>query len=83
MSPNDAVPSYQPNDQFLGAYQTAPNDRQWVIKMNDGNEYVTVRTVTSVRAGFMRGRGGIVWVVVPFGKGTWKRESKVFCLYEF
>jgi len=41
------------NAQFLEAYRTVPNDRQWVIKMNDGNEYVTIRTLTSVRAGLI------------------------------
>jgi len=42
--------------------------------MNNGLKYVTVETVSSVRAGFMRGRGSIAWVVVPF-EGA-KDESK-------
>ena len=78
---NRAVPSYRPNEAFIKAYQTARHNRQWVIRMNDGMKYVTVETVSSVRAGFMRGRGGIVWVVVPFGKG--KEESKVGRSYGF
>ena len=49
--------------------------------MNNGSEYVTVKTVSSVRAGFMRGRGSIAWVVVPFNKG--KEESKVRRSFEF
>lgn len=42
--------------------------------MNNGLKYVTVETVSSVRAGFMRGRGSIAWVMVPF-EGA-KDESK-------
>ena len=75
VSPNQAVPSYRPNEEFIKAYQTPRHNRQWVIKMNDGMKYVTVETVSSVRAGFMRGRGSIVWVVVPFNKT--KEEFKV------
>jgi hypothetical protein len=48
--------------------------------MNDGTKYMTVDTVSSVRAGFMRGRGSIVWVVVPFNKA--KEESKVSRSYK-
>jgi len=66
VSPNYAVPLYMPNEDFIKAYEAAPHNRRWVITMNDGMEYVTVETVSSVRAGFMRGRGSIVWVVVPF-----------------
>jgi len=36
---------------------------------------VTVRTVGFVQAGFVRGRGPIVWVVVAYGQGD--QESKV------
>jgi hypothetical protein len=61
--------------EFIRAYQEAPHNRRWVIKMNDGTKYVTVETVSSVRAGFMRGRGSIAWVVVPFGEA--KEGSKV------
>jgi hypothetical protein len=68
VSPDRAVPSYRPDEEFLRAYQTARHNRQWVIRMNDGTMYVTVQTVSSVRAGFMRVRGSIVWVVVPFSK---------------
>ena len=75
VSPTQAVPSYKPNEEFIKAYQDARHNRRWVIKMNDGSEYVTVETVSSVRAGFMRGRGSIAWVVVPFGRE--KKESKV------
>ena len=75
VSPNHAVPSYKPNEEFIKAYEAARHNRQWVIKMNDGSKYVTVETVSSVRAGFMRGRGGIVWVVVPFDRSN--EESKV------
>jgi len=46
--------------------------------MNDGSEYLTVETV---RAGFMRLRGSIAWVIVPFNKA--KEESKVCCSFEF
>jgi len=80
VSPNQAVPSYRPNKAFIKAYQTARHNRQWVITMNDGTKYVTVETVSSVRAGFMRGRGGIVWVVVPFDKA--ERQSEVGRSYE-
>jgi len=72
-----AVPSYRPNE----AYKTARHNRQWVISMNDGMKYVTVKTVSSVRAGFMRGRGSIVWAVVPFNKA--KEEFKVGRSYKF
>ena len=75
VSPNHAVPSYKPNEEFIRAYQAEPHNRQWVIRMNDGLKYVTVETVSSVRAGFMRGRGSIAWVVVPFDRA--KEESKV------
>ena len=68
VSPNRAVPSYKPNEEFIRAYRVAPHNRQWVIKMNDESKYVTIETVSSVRAGFMRGRGCIVWVVVPFDR---------------
>ena len=66
VSPSHAVPSYLPNEDFIKAYQAAPHNRQWVITMNDGSEFMTVETVSSVRAGFIRGRGSIAWVVVPF-----------------
>ena len=75
VSRDQAVPSYRPNEAFVTAYQTERHNRQWVIEMNNGMKYVTVETVSSVRAGFMRGRGSIVWVVVPFNKA--KEESKV------
>ena len=80
-SSDQAVFSFKPNAQFIQAYKAAPYNRRWVIRMNAGNEYVTVRTVSSVRAGFMRGRGSIAWVVVPYGKG--KQGSKVFGPFEF
>jgi Fungal protein kinase len=76
VSPNRAVPSYKPNEEFIRAYQAAPHNRQWVIKMNDESKYVTIETVSSVRAGFMRGRGSIVWVVVPFDEANEKREVR-------
>jgi len=79
VSPSQAVSSYKPNEDFIRAYQEAPHNRRWVITMNDGLEYVTVETVSSVRAGFMRGRGSIVWVVVPFNGA--KDESKVGRFY--
>lgn len=75
VSPTTAVSSYIPNEDFIDAYQVAPHNRRWVIMMNDGSEYVTVETVSSVRAGFMRGRGSIVWVVVPFNNA--QEKSKV------
>jgi hypothetical protein len=75
VSPSQAVSSYKPNEEFIRAYQEAPHNRRWVITMNSGLKYVTVETVSSVRAGFMRGRGSIAWVVVPF-EGA-KDESKV------
>ena len=78
VSHNQAIPSYGPNEAFIKAYQTARHNRQWVICMNDGIKYVTVETV---RAGFMRGRGSIVWVVVPFKAA--KEDSKVPRSYEF
>jgi len=74
VSPSHAVPSYMPNEDFIKAYQAAPHNRQWVITMNGGLEYMTVETVSSVRAGFIRGRGSIAWVVVPFNDDE---ESKV------
>jgi hypothetical protein len=77
VSPTTAVPSYTPNEGFIEAYKAAPHNRRWVIRMNDGSEYVTVETVSSVRAGFMRGRGSIVWVVVPFNNAKAKEKSKV------
>ena len=60
VSPGHAVPSYTPNEDFIKAYRDAPHDRRWVITMKDGSEYLTVQTVSSVRAGFFRGRGCIV-----------------------
>ena len=81
VSHNQAIPSYRPNEAFIKAYQTARHNRQWVIRMNDGMKYVTVETVSSVRAGFMRGRGSIVWVVVPFKAD--KEDSKVGRSYDF
>jgi len=57
VSPNQAVSSYKSNEELIRAYQEAPHNRRWVITMNDGSEYVMVETVSSVRAGFMRGRG--------------------------
>ena len=59
VSPNHAVPSYMPNEDFIEAYQAGPHNRRWVIRMNDGMEYVTVESVSS-------GRGSIAWVVVAF-----------------
>lgn len=77
VSNHQAVPSYTPTAEFIEAYKTAPYNRRWVIKMNSGMEYVTVRTVSYVQAGFMRGRGPIVWVVVPYDEGKQESESKV------
>jgi hypothetical protein len=71
------VPSYRPNKEFIQAYQTARHNRQWVVKMNDGTKYKTVETVSSVRAGFMRGRGSIAWVVVPFDSNKAKEGPEV------
>jgi len=48
VSPNQAVSSYKPNEELIRAYQEAPHNRRWVITMNDGSEYVTVETVSSV-----------------------------------
>ena len=75
VSPNQAVSSFRPNEEFVRAYQAAPHNRRWVIRMNDGSEYVSIETVSSVRAGFLRGRGSIAWVVVPFNPA--RDESKV------
>jgi len=80
---NQAIPSYTPTVEFVEAYKAAPYNRRWVIKMNSGKEYVTVRTVSFVQAGFMRGRGPIVWVVVPYGEGNQESESKVTRLLNF
>jgi hypothetical protein len=74
---NQAIPSYRPTAEFIKAYESAPYNRRWVVKMNSGKEYVTVRTVSFVQAGFMRGRGPIVWVVVPYGEGKQELDSKV------
>ena len=57
VSPNQAVSSYKPNEEFIRAYQEAPHNRRWVITMNDGSEYVIVETVSSVRAGLCVGEG--------------------------
>ena len=81
MSPNQAVSSFKPNEEFVRSYLTAPHNRRWVIRMNDGSEYVTIDTVSSVKAGFLRGRGSIAWVVVPFNVA--KDESKVDPSFEF
>jgi len=81
VSPNQAVSSFNPNEEFVRSYQTGPHNRRWVIRMNDGSEYVTIETVSSVRAGFLRGRGSIAWVVVPFNFA--KDESKVDPSFEF
>jgi hypothetical protein len=80
VSRNQAVPSYRPNEAFIKAYETPRHNRRWVVRMNDGTKYMTVDTVSSVRAGFMRGRGSIVWVVVPFSGA--KEESKVSRSYK-
>lgn len=81
VSRNQAVPSYRPSEAFIKAYETPRHNRRWVIRMNDGTKYKTVDTVSSVRAGFMRGRGSVVWVVVPFSEA--KEESKVSRSYKF
>ncbi len=81
VSRNQAVPSYRPNEAFIKAYETPRHNRRWVIRMNDGTKYMTVDTLSSVRAGFMRGRGSIVWVIVPFNKA--EEESKVSRSYKF
>jgi len=69
--------------EFIEAYKAAPYNRRCVIKMNSGEEYVTVRTVSYVQAGFMCGRGPIVWIVVPYGEGEQESESKVPRSFKF
>lgn len=82
VSSNQALPSYKPTAEFIEAYKAAPYNRRWVITMNSGLEYMTVKTVSYVQAGFMRGRGPIVWVVVPYGEGKQESEPKVCCSFE-
>ena len=40
--------------------------KQWVIKLNDGTKYLTVKTLKISRAGIVCGKGSVVWVVVPY-----------------
>jgi hypothetical protein len=76
VSTNQAVPSYRPTPEFIDAYKAAPYNRRWVITMNNQKQYVTIRTQSYVQAGFLRGRGSIVWVVVPYGEGRQEQESE-------
>jgi hypothetical protein len=79
VSPNVAEFPYQPTEEFVNSYDHAPHNRQWVITMNSGTQYVTVRTVSAIRAEFMRGRGTLVWVVVRFGDKKGKSNEEVCC----
>lgn len=85
VSTNQAVPTYCPTPEFVDACKVAPYDRRWVITMNDQKEYVTIKTQSCVQVEIMRGRGTIVWLVVPYGEGSQEQEpeSKVLDLIEY
>ena len=41
-------------------------DKQWVIRLNDGTKYLTVKNLMISRAGIVYSPGSVVWVVVPY-----------------
>ncbi|KAF9479360.1 hypothetical protein BDN70DRAFT_878848 [Pholiota conissans] len=57
-----AIPSYRFKTL---AYPKARYDMRWLIKMNDGKEYLTTKTLSIYRAEIMRGRGTLAWAVIP------------------
>ncbi|GLB35546.1 hypothetical protein LshimejAT787_0211110 [Lyophyllum shimeji] len=78
VSPTESVPSFQLDAKSVAAYRANPYDTRWVIRLNDGTEYLTVKTLSIARAGIMRGRGTIAWVVVPVDQT--EQQSEIFVL---
>ncbi|KAF8963675.1 hypothetical protein BDZ97DRAFT_988602 [Flammula alnicola] len=75
LSPGIVIPSYR-LDSDREAYSTNPYDTKWVIKFSNGKEYLTVKTLSIARAGIMRGRGTLTWVVVPYRPGLSSAASQ-------
>ena len=53
----------------------SPYDTRWVITLNNGTQFLTVKTLSIARAGVMRGRGTIVWVVIPYYRPVESRQG--------
>jgi hypothetical protein len=58
-----AMPSYQLSKPIE---PQSLYDKQWVIRLNDGTKYLTVKTLKISRAGIVYRPGSVVWVVVPY-----------------
>lgn len=59
------------------ALKPIPNrNRRWVITMNDGRQYLTVKTLSYAAAANMRGRGTIAWSVIPYERRDQALENE-------
>ncbi|KAF8882639.1 hypothetical protein CPB85DRAFT_1442569 [Mucidula mucida] len=55
-------------------FATDSYKKRWVITLNDGTQYLTVKVMSVARARVMRGRATLVWAVVRFIDGQPSKE---------
>ena len=76
ISPQVIRPSYRLGKlQVEQVYLVDPYDRKWVITMNNGDQYLTIRGLSLAHAGVMRGRETTEWAGILFGRS--EKEPKV------
>jgi len=54
---------------------------QWVIKMSNGQDFVTVRTISIVGAEIMCGRATVVWEVMKLSDFSEKKVNGEVCFH--
>ncbi|KAF9031202.1 hypothetical protein BDZ89DRAFT_1111886 [Hymenopellis radicata] len=79
VQPNEVVESYRlTSETALDVFATDSYKKRWVITLNDGTQYLTVKVMSVARARVMRGRATLVWAVVRFVNG--RPGTEVFVL---
>ncbi|KAF9501313.1 hypothetical protein BDN71DRAFT_1438822 [Pleurotus eryngii] len=69
-SPTNIVPTYMLNDEAARHYLTTANtEKQWLIRTNGEEQYLTVKVLSVSRAYVVQSRASLVWAVVPFNGG--------------
>ncbi|KAF8895784.1 hypothetical protein CPB85DRAFT_211175 [Mucidula mucida] len=75
VQPNEVVESYRlTSETALDVFATDSYKKRWVITLNDGTQYLTVKVMSVARARVMRGRATLVWAVVRFIDGQPGKE---------
>ncbi len=80
VQPNEVVESYRlTSETALDVFATDSYKKRWVITLNDGTQYLTVKVMSVARARVMRGRATLVWAVVRFIDGQPGKEVHTNC----